>query len=90
MFEIGRKRGTVRFSFEADTGVRQVSVAGDFTDWQPVRLRKRGNVFSVTVPVPPGSHEYKLIVDGEWRTDPDNVSWAVNPFGTLNSVAMCP
>jgi 1,4-alpha-glucan branching enzyme len=82
----GRKRGTLTFSMRAADGVSEVSVAGDFTDWQPLAMRKRGGAFSIAVPVPPGTHEYKFIVDGHWRTDPDNSDWAANPYNTSNSV----
>ena len=86
MVKKGRKRGTLTFSMRAVDGVSKVCLAGDFTDWQPLAMRKRDGVFSVTVAVPPGTHEYKFIVDGHWRTDPDHSDWAVNPYDTLNSV----
>jgi 1,4-alpha-glucan branching enzyme len=81
----GRKRGTLSFSIRAVGGARKVSLAGDFTDWQPLAMRKRNGVFSVTVPVGPGRHEYKFVVDGHWRTDPDHSDWSVNAYDTLNS-----
>lgn len=86
MVKKGRKRGTIMFSMRAVGGVSKVSLAGDFTDWQPLATRKRNGVFSVTVPVRPGTHEYKFIVDGHWRTDPDHSDWAPSPYDTLNSV----
>ena len=85
MFEKGRKRGTVRFSIRAGDGMKKVFLTGDFTGWVPVPMRKRKGVFSATVPVPPGTHEYKLIVDGQWQNDPDNSNWVANPYGTLNT-----
>ena len=34
----------------------------------------------------PGTYEYRLVVDGEWTTDPNCGECAPNPFGTANSV----
>ena len=86
MFQKGRKHGTVSFSIRPAQGASNVFLAGDFTDWQPVAMRRRRDVFSVTVPVPPGTHEYKFIAEGRWRIDPDHSDWAVNSYGTVNSV----
>jgi 1,4-alpha-glucan branching enzyme len=89
MISKGRKKGTIRFAYtprgEADT----VSVAGDFSDWQPVRMRKqKQGQYVAILPVGPGTHEYKFVVDDRWVADPENDTCAVNPFGTVNSVAI--
>ncbi|HUU21878.1 MAG TPA: isoamylase early set domain-containing protein [Phycisphaerae bacterium] len=86
MYEKGKKQGTVRFTMAAGDGMKAVSVAGDFSEWQPVPMRKRQGAFSTTVSVPPGTHHYKFIVDGQWRPDPENPQAAPNPYDTLNSV----
>jgi 1,4-alpha-glucan branching enzyme len=87
MFALGQKKGTIRFSVKPSAGAKKVQLAGDFTDWRPVEMRKQKNdLYTATVPVPPGSHEYKFIFDDQWGVDPDNNAWALNPFGTLNSV----
>jgi len=84
----GKKKGTLRFSLAPDADARCVAVAGDFNNWQPVRMRKgKGGGYVAVIPVSTGTCEYKFIVDDEWRTDPDNHTWAVNPSGTVNSVA---
>ena len=36
--------------------------------------------------LPPGVYEYRLVVDGEWMTDPLGQATSPNPFGGLNSV----
>jgi 1,4-alpha-glucan branching enzyme len=88
MFARGTKSGTVQFIIKPSNGAKKIQVAGDFSDWRPVDMRKqKSGAFAATVPVPPGSHEYKFILDGQWIVDPDNNAWACNPFGTLNSVA---
>ncbi len=87
MIEKGRKKGTVRFAVRPDGGAGKAFVVGSFSDWQPIRMRKQkdGSFVSV-VPVPAGTYEYKFILDDRWVVDPDNNAWAMNPYGTLNSV----
>jgi 1,4-alpha-glucan branching enzyme len=86
MFSKGQKQGTFKFSVKAN-GSKKVAVAGDFTKWQPVEMRKqKDGSYSATVPLAAGSHEYKFILDGQWVVDPDNNAWSLNPYGTLNSV----
>ena len=34
----------------------------------------------------PGTYEYKLVVNGEWRIDENNPNFVPNVLGTLNSV----
>jgi hypothetical protein len=36
--------------------------------------------------LPPGRHEYKFVVDGQWLPDPNAQANAFNAYGTLNSV----
>ena len=36
--------------------------------------------------LPPGRHEYKFVVDGQWQHDRDARENVLNEFGTLNSV----
>ena len=87
MIEKGRKRGTLRFAVKPEDGATSVALAGSFNNWRPIRMRKqKDGHFVAIVPVSPGSYEYKFIVDGQWVVDPDNSAWAMNPFGTLNSV----
>jgi 1,4-alpha-glucan branching enzyme len=66
-----------------------VLVAGSFCDWslRSVRLKRdRTGTWKATVPLSPGRYEYRFIVDGEWRDDPNCPDRAANPFGTQNCV----
>jgi 1,4-alpha-glucan branching enzyme len=74
------------FLFRAP-GASSVQLAGDFTQWQerPVSLQKGADgVWQTTVQLPPGTHHYRFIVDGQWQDDPDCPTRAANPFGTEN------
>lgn len=65
---------TVRFVLTAP-GASRVSVAGTFNQWDPeatplVRTRDAG-VWSATLSLPAGEHQYAFVVDGErWVPDP--------------------
>ena len=87
MLKKGRKKGTIRFTLSGFEAARNASLAGDFTGWKPVRMRKQKGSFALTASVKPGRHQYKFLVDGQWVADPDGDSWAVSPIGTVNSLA---
>ena len=36
--------------------------------------------------LPPGDYEYCLVVDGQWKPDPQATETIPNPFGGVNSV----
>jgi 1,4-alpha-glucan branching enzyme len=67
-----------------------VFVAGTFNNWNPRQHQLHDNpnsgVFKTTLMLPPGRHEYKFVVDGEWHVDPNCPNWALNSHGTLNSI----
>ena len=87
MVETGRKSGTMRFAFRPSNGAKKALVAGSFSNWEPIRMRRqKDGAFVSVVPIPSGTHEYKFLLDDQWVVDPDNNAWAMNPFGTVNSV----
>jgi hypothetical protein len=66
--------GVVRFVY-ADSAAQQVSLVGDFNGWSPTATpmdRESAGVWVTQVFMDPGTYEYKFLVDGDWRTDPDN------------------
>jgi 1,4-alpha-glucan branching enzyme len=66
-----------------------VQLVGDFTLWQqqPIQMRKGlDGIWRATVELPPGSHHYRFLVDGQWRDDPECALQVPNPYGSQNSV----
>lgn len=89
MFSKGSKKGTVNFAVKPQGASKKVMLAGDFNRWQPVPMKKQSDgKFAATVSLVPGTYEYKFVIDDQWVVDPDNSVWAVNSYGTLNSVAL--
>ncbi len=87
MFTKGRKAGTFRFVFSPDWPVNKVALAGDFSEWEPVTMRKQKNgTYAATVSIEPGTYQYKFKVNDEWQADPDNHAWVQNEFGSTNSI----
>ena len=88
MLTKGTKDGTIRFSLRTPGGAKEVLVAGSFSQWKPLAMKRlKDGSFALTTSVPAGTHEYRFIVDGNWTTDPDNASYVLNPYGSANSVA---
>jgi len=53
-------------------GVEKVEIMGDFSDWQPMPLIRRGrDLWELLVPVAPGVHQINLRIDGgQWIAPP--------------------
>ena len=80
----------VRFVFVA-TDARSVALVGDFNGWDrtAVRLTRSGTggVWSTTLQLPAGRHEYAFLVDGDrWVADPNASSSMRDEFGVESSV----
>ena len=70
-----------------------VFVAGTFNDWHPkvTEMLNVGNGrWAKELTLAPGGYEYRLVVDGQWMTDPACHDSAPNPFGGRNSVLTVP
>ena len=82
------KRKKVTFSIDL-SGAQEVILMGDFNNWNPKKhlMKKDGNgVWNKAVILPPGSYEYKFLVDGHWIEDPQNDQTCLNCFGTYNNI----
>jgi 1,4-alpha-glucan branching enzyme len=76
----------VNFSLLAPEA-QNVSLAGDFNDWNVNThlLQKVSNgTWEVNIDLTPGKYEYRFVVDGEWKNDPDCMSFTPNSFGSEN------
>jgi hypothetical protein len=78
-----------QFNLKAPTA-KAVKLAADFTDWEksPLDLTKSADgVWQTVIPLSPGDHSYRFIVDGQWHDDPNpGRKHIANPFGTVNAV----
>ena len=85
----------VNFSCRAPEA-KAVFVAGTFNDWRvdaaPVKRGSDGQ-WRATLQLPPGHHEFKFVVDGQWCCEPgvkeesqNGSACCPNSFGTMNRV----
>jgi Glycogen recognition site of AMP-activated protein kinase len=75
----------VTFHHRAPPGHR-VAVIGDWNGWAPQPLDEVGGVYSGTVVVPRGRHEYAFTVDGQVVSPPDAAALVADGFGGKNGV----
>ncbi len=78
------------FVYRAPKTVQSVTVAGSFNAWNreshPLNRRDDGSFF-LALPLPPGSHRYKFVVDGAWQPDPANPRREPDGYEGTNSIA---
>ena len=81
----GKKRVTLAIKAEPNN---VVSVAGSFNEWDPKKhkLTYSDGVYTISLLLGPGRHEYKFVINDVWCIDPECVEWTPNGFGSLNSV----
>jgi 1,4-alpha-glucan branching enzyme len=80
----------VRFRDEKANDVR---IAGDFNGWVPdkgvrslIESEGQTRVWTKILRLAPGTYQYRYVVDGEWRADPENPEAISSAVGGRNSV----
>jgi 1,4-alpha-glucan branching enzyme len=82
------KKRKVTFSM-ISSDAEEVILVGDFNNWNPKKhpmQKDRNGMWVKTVIIPHGKYEYKFLVDGQWKEDPQNDQASLNCFGTYNNV----
>ena len=77
-----------QFAFRAPNA-RQVTLAGDFNNWdtEAARMHKAPDgVWHLSVALKPGRYEYRFFADEVWCDDPAAQLRAANSMGTENCV----
>lgn len=83
------------FEIPGQAGWTTVHVAGSFNGWPgtlagggwPLQRDAATDTWSGTFEIPPGDHQYKLVIDeSTWIPDPTNPATADDGFGGSNSV----
>jgi chromosome partitioning protein len=76
-----------------DPAAQDVRIAGDFNGWVPDKgvrslTETRGDeqVWTKILQLPPGTYQYRYVVDGDWCEDPGNPEKAPGRVGERNSV----
>merc|ERR1719228_821417 len=64
---------------------QSVQVAGTWNKWTPTDLQFIDDCWSGFISLPPGTYQYKYIVDGVWLHDPSK-RWVNDGQGNINNV----
>jgi 1,4-alpha-glucan branching enzyme len=78
----------VEFRLRAEPG-KDIFIGGSFNNWSPTTMKledKGTGLYTVTLHLPAGRHEYKFVVNDVWQVDPENSEKLQNGFGEMNSV----
>ncbi len=70
-----REAGNIPAAFRLkDAGYKDVRVVGDMNNWDASRglMVKKGKVWELVFPLPPGTYRYRFLVDGQPILDPIN------------------
>ena len=86
------KKRPINLKFQ-DSDAGSVYIAGSFNEWNmsshPLKqgtTTKTKGVWQRTLYLEPGAYEYRFIVDGEWRDDPNASERRTNEFGSNNLI----
>jgi 1,4-alpha-glucan branching enzyme len=82
---------SVVFELSGLEGVEEVSVVGEFNEWQPERhpmkMRKDGTWAATVRLEKDRRYEFRYVVNGErWMADEEADALVLNPYGGQNSV----
>lgn len=76
-----------------DAQAGEVRIAGDFNGWIPdkgvrsmIESEGETRIWTKILHLPPGTYQYRYVVDGEWFRDPNNDNWVPTSTGQENSV----
>ncbi len=76
-----------------DAKANDVRIAGDFNGWIPdkgvrslIESEGQTRVWTKILRLAPGTYQYRYVVDGEWREDPENPEAISSAVGGRNSV----
>lgn len=69
---------------------KSMAVVGQFNDWDatatPMTFDPVHGAWAVTVPLPPGRHEFQYVIDGARRANDPTLPQVASDFGSPNSV----
>jgi chromosome partitioning protein len=76
-----------------DLRAHDVRIAGDFNGWVPdkgvrslIEADGEARVWTKILQLPPGRYQYRYVVDGVWREDPENPDGVASHVGGRNSI----
>lgn len=80
----------VRFNYRPPQKPGKIYLAGNFNDWNPsneayvLQDPDGDGIYSIIVPLEPGTYQYKFVIDGAWTKDPKSPMAHPDGFGGQN------
>jgi hypothetical protein len=80
--------GLTRFILPGFEKAKRVFLSGNFNNWSTLKglMKKTDGGWMLDIRLGPGAYEYKYIINGGWRTDPNNLLQMDDGAGNVNSV----
>ncbi|HVP58134.1 MAG TPA: AAA family ATPase [bacterium] len=82
--------GGILFTVDAP-GAASVGLAGDFNDWgEPIRMNDddEDGIWVAIASLDPGVYQYKFVIDGQWKSDPENPVSVDDSHSGTNSIVV--
>ncbi|HEY8188454.1 MAG TPA: alpha/beta fold hydrolase [Pyrinomonadaceae bacterium] len=82
-------RPSITFRLNDHPNAKSVALAGTFNSWntQSTPMTRKGDDWSVSINLAPGTYRYKFVVDQvRWTVDPENLQTEDDGEGHINSV----
>jgi glycosidase len=78
----------VTFTFSPMGRYDEVFLAGTFNGWSTdvTPMTRKGDRYTVSIPLPVGEYQYKFVADGQWFTDETARRFHPDGYGGRNSV----
>jgi tetratricopeptide (TPR) repeat protein len=70
-----QKDHNVTFRMKDFEAAEEVSLAGDFSKWKPIPMKKEKGMWTCQVQIPPGAYNYKFIINKEYLADQINLMY---------------
>jgi hypothetical protein len=80
----------ITFTLNGFKKAKRVILAGSFNNWDEhsMAMKKTADGWEYNLPLPPGKHYYKYIIDDQWHLDPDNMMRQRDKENHVNSVIL--
>jgi hypothetical protein len=81
-------KGNTTLTLNSHLEANSVTLVGDFNDWNAAKtvFYKENGVWTCKIDLPPGTYQYKFVVDSQWILDPENSESKNDDQGNIYSV----
>lgn len=89
LVEMEPGRGSARFRLRRPDA-RSVALLGSFSLWEPLPMERTKDGWTLRVDLPPGTHHFGFLVDGEWFVPEGAAGRVDDEWGRTNATVVVP